>query len=444
MRLRRRVWVSLWVCVAVATAGAAPVQDRLAFLQAAEEVLEEVSQLLQLPVLHPLKKSIRSKQEIHAYLVKEQAESDPAKRYADARALEAFGLVPPGFDLQGFLLRLLTNQVAGLYDPKAGEFYIADWIPLEQQRIVMAHELTHALEDQHFHLRQWMKAARPNDDAEAARQAVVEGSAVVAMLEEQLHRLGRSAADLPELGPLASVIVGEAASAPDFAAAPPYLRAALLFPYLEGAAFCQAVLKAQGGWKGFWTVFKQPPRSTREILHPEVYLNGDGRPLSVVLPRAQKWRPEGWRLLDENVAGEFNLRQILEEATDPQVARSLAAAWRGDRYAVLEQSGSRHLLLVWRLRFRDAEAAGRFVQQYPSVWKKKFSSARPLVVAERFARFALGDGEADLWCPGAECIDYENGPAAGFERLLISLHWPTPTARSVAEDSGRHGEGQWP
>ena len=85
------------------------------------------------------------------------------------------------------MLDVLTDQVAGLYDPKAKEFYIADWIPADEQRAVMSHELTHALEDQSFHIDPWIKAARPNDDAELAREAVSEGSALAAMVDYTLR-----------------------------------------------------------------------------------------------------------------------------------------------------------------------------------------------------------------------------------------------------------------
>src|SRR5271156_4734334 len=119
------------------------------FLRAADEVLAQMSKLLDLPVKEPLKKSLRSKQEIRDYLIREEKEDkDEAQRYADDKALEAFGLIPKGFPLDSFMPDVLTDQVAGLYDPKAEEFYIADWIPADEQRPVMSHELTHALEDQ--------------------------------------------------------------------------------------------------------------------------------------------------------------------------------------------------------------------------------------------------------------------------------------------------------
>jgi hypothetical protein len=130
------------------------------FLHAADEVLGQMSQLLDLAIKEPLKKTLRSKQEIRDYLVREEKEDkDQAQRDADTKTLIAFGLIPKGFPLDSFMLDVLTDQIAGLYDPQAREFYIADWIPVDEQKAVMAHELTHALEDQSFHIDPWIKAA---------------------------------------------------------------------------------------------------------------------------------------------------------------------------------------------------------------------------------------------------------------------------------------------
>src|SRR5271154_6566089 len=101
------------------------------FIKAADEVLAQMSKILDLPIREPLKKTLRSKQEVRDYLIREDKEDKKdAERYADDKTLEAFGLIPKGFPLDSFMLDVLTDQVAGLYDPKAKEFYIASWIPV--------------------------------------------------------------------------------------------------------------------------------------------------------------------------------------------------------------------------------------------------------------------------------------------------------------------------
>src|ERR1700693_1746744 len=162
-------------------------------------------------------------------------DKNPAERYAGQRSAEAFGLLPKGFDLDSFMVELLTEQIAGLYDPKTHEFYVADWIPVADQRMVMAHELTHALEDQHFQIEAWVKAARPNDDAELARESVLEGSAMAAMIDYLLNESGRSLKDVPDIDP--SMLVGDMGSTPALKKAPPFLKDALVFPYFAGLTF---------------------------------------------------------------------------------------------------------------------------------------------------------------------------------------------------------------
>src|SRR6202161_3476502 len=209
------------------------------FIKAADEVLAQMSKILALPIKEPLKKTLRSKQEVRDYLIREDKEDkNDAERYADDKTLEAFGLIPKGFPLDSFMLDVLTDQVAGLYDPKGREFYIADWIPLDEQRDVMAHELTHALEDQSFTIDSWIKAARPNDDAELARDSVSEGTAVAAMIDYTVLDEQLSVRDIPDVtAMIRSGAVGEMDKDPNLSKAPIVIRDSLMFPYLEGASF---------------------------------------------------------------------------------------------------------------------------------------------------------------------------------------------------------------
>jgi hypothetical protein len=239
------------------------------FTAAADEVLQQMSEITGLKLQTPLKKTLRSRDEIRAYVIKQMDEDkNPSERYAGQRSAEAFGLIPKGFDLDTFMVELLTEQIAGLYDPKAHEFYIADWIPVADQRMVMAHELTHALEDQHFQIEDWVKAARPNDDAELAREAVLEGSAMAAMVDFLLQGTGRSLGDLPDFDP--SILVGDLADSPALEKAPRFIKDALVFPYFSGLKFSAAILKPSG-WSSLPGVFGKPPLSTQQILHPVLY-----------------------------------------------------------------------------------------------------------------------------------------------------------------------------
>src|SRR5579863_4232977 len=203
----------------------AAVQTNTQFYAAANSVLQTMSKILDLPEKSSLKESIRTKAQIRAFLANGQKKDESSKqRYADERTLEAFGLIPKGFPLDSFLLNLLTEQVAGLYDSKKKEFFIADWISPAEQKPVMAHELTHALDDQYFHLERWQKAARANDDASLARDAVVEGSALAAMMDYTLTGV-TNVRQAPDIGPLIeSTVAAEMGQDPNLAKAPPFIR----------------------------------------------------------------------------------------------------------------------------------------------------------------------------------------------------------------------------
>ena len=406
-------------------------ESQEAFFQAADQVLAQMSRMLDLPILHPVKKSLKSKAQIRAFLIKQdQEDKNPAKRYADKMALEAFGLIPRAFDLHQFMLNLLTNQIAGFYDPKEQEFYIADWIPLSEQRMVMAHELTHALDDQHFHIEAWLKAARPNDDAESARQAVLEGSAVVSMIDYQLLSMGtnRTVREMPNIAPLTKLILGNPSTSPDMAAAPPYIRDSLLFPYLYGAVFTQQVLKAGTGWKDFQKVFARPPVSTQQIMQPSYYLD-DTAPPPVTLPNL-KLLGSRWKVLDENIVGEFDLQEILKQYLPATEATSIAPDWWGDRYAILENKTSKSSLLLFRLRLDSQKHAGQFFSAYSDLLRKKHAEVKAVFTSPEFLQFDSGSGGVFLECHGSQCFSMEGAGRRSFDAITKAMGWPSPPAAS--------------
>jgi hypothetical protein len=396
------------------------------FAEAADEVLAQMSEITHLQSRGPLKKSLRSKEEIRAHVIQEMNEDkNPAERYAGARSAEAFGLLPKGFDLDSFMIDLLTEQIAGLYDPKAHEFYVADWIPIADQRMVMAHELTHALEDQHFEIEDWAKAARPNDDSELAREAVLEGSAMAAMVEYLLQGSGRSLQDLPDIDP--SMLIGDMTETPLLKKAPPFLKDALIFPYLGGLTFSAAILKPTG-WEGLAAIFTKPPVSTQQIMHPELYRSGKV-PAAVALPSIEKALGPEWTKLEDNIMGEFGWKEVLRQFLDDPRAKSLAAAWDGDRYLVYEQKQTKRLVLITRELFTSQEQAERFFGQYSEALEKKHAERTNLFRKPDFFSFDTPDGGVFLRCYERECVTLEGGDRGLFIQFHKQLEWgPAPEA----------------
>jgi hypothetical protein len=391
------------------------------FLRAADEVLAEMSKLLVLPVLEPLKKSVRTREEIREYVLRKMREDeDAAKRHADVRTLEALGLLPKGYPLEQKLIALLTEQIAGVYDPGEGEFFIASWTEAAEQRVIMAHELTHALEDQHFGIEQWSKAAKDNDDAGFARDAVLEGSAMIAMIDYLLRDSGGSFRDLGDFNP--ALLLGDVEGSQELKDVPLVLRDQLLFPYLAGAAFAAKALEAAGGWPGLARLFERPPTSTQQILHPELYLRGV-QPETVQLPALGGIESRGWKKLDENVMGEFGLNQVLKQFLGKERADELAAAWSGDRYAIFEQSPDGPALLVIRLRLAGGGEAARFFSGYSELLEQKHTNRDAVVRRANSFSFETAGGGVFIRCYGRDCLLAEGATRAQFEAMTRSMGW---------------------
>jgi hypothetical protein len=403
------------------------------FIETADQVLSQMSKLLSLPIKEPLKKSLRSKQEVRDYLIREDKEDkNDAERYADAKTLEAFGLIPKNFPLDSFMLDVLTDQVAGLYDPKAKEFYIADWIPVDEQRTVMSHELTHALEDQSFRIDSWIKAARPNDDAELARDSVSEGSAMAAMVDYEMADQNVGVRELPDVTLLIRAsAVSEMDKDPNLAKAPIYIRDELLFPYLAGTGFTQQFLKAHTGWKDLHLIFENPPVSTQQILHPDLYLNGT-KPQAVTLPDWKGLVPADWKLLEENTMGEFGFGEILKQFKKENRDEALPAAWKGDRYAVFEDAKSKSTPLVFRVALDNAEDTARFFGQYSEALEIKHSPRTELFRRPNFFQFQTDSGGVFLRCVETTCLTVEGATRETYDKINKAIGWPpAPLAQTA-------------
>src|ERR1700716_3353235 len=198
-----------------------------ALVAATADVLKETSEIRQLAILRPVQSSTQSRPEIERMLVKNlDEETTRAQMHAAEVTLKKLGLAPPDFQYRALMLRVLTEQVAGYYEPKTGEFHLADWIDLDGQRPIMAHELTHALQDQHFNLRRFEHWPKGDSDAELAAHALIEGDATLAMNIYMARNPLVGLAFIRAFGSTGS-------SSEQFKQAPRALRESLLFPYQD-------------------------------------------------------------------------------------------------------------------------------------------------------------------------------------------------------------------
>jgi hypothetical protein len=399
------------------------------FLATADEVMNEMSEITGWKLKSPLKKSIRTRADIRAYILSEMDdEKDAKERYASARSAEAFGLIPKGFNLDNFLVDLLTEQIAGLYDPKKHEFYIADWIQPDEQRMVMSHELTHALQDQYFNIEPWARAAKPNDDGELARESVLEGSAMAGMLEYTLRDKGLKLRDLPDIDP--SVFVGDLSDTPMLKKAPPFIKDSLMFPYFDGLRFSMWVLRT-GGWGGFDAVFARPPAGTQQIMHPELY-RADKLPEPVKVDVPEGLPGSYWSKLEENIMGEFGWKEVLKQFLGDEQAKKVAEGWNGDDYATYEQKAdSKRLMLFTRIHFDDSERTSQFFAAYVEALSKKYPGETNVAKGKEDVEFDTSSGPVFFRCETNECVTLEGGDPQVFAQWTKKLGWPAPTAATA-------------
>ncbi len=358
-----------------------------AIVAATSAVLEETSKIRELPILQPVKSGAQSRVQIENMLVKNLYEQmTTGEMHATEVAYRKFGLAPATFEYRPFIIKLLLEQIAGYYDPVTREFYLADWLELETQKPVMAHELTHALQDQHFNLRRFQKWPHGDSDAQLAAHSLIEGDATLAMMVYMAKN------PLVALAFTRSLNAG--VSTEQFNQAPRALRESLIFPYLQGSQWATGVYR-RDGFAGLSKAFTNLPLSTEQILHPEKYFanerplkitlpdlssflnkavaSNEGSPellhsvlstqysaLSTSLPTANRTLPTvSWRRIDSDVNGEWGYYLLLDQfLNSPAESRRAAAGWAGDRYDVYEGPEPGQALIA-QISAWDTEADAR-------------------------------------------------------------------------------------
>jgi hypothetical protein len=338
-RIRGIVLLLSAAAIAV-SASALVVQDSPAdLLKIADEMAVSVVRLRGLEPTGPIQKGVKNREEISQYLREHvHSEFDENELQSEGRMLQKLGLIPASMNYTEFMLKLLTEQVGGYYDPEKKTFFIASWLPADQQKPVMAHELTHALQDQHFDLKRVMNEDRKlqNDDRQLAHMALFEGDATAVMLDYILEPVGRSFAKTIDL---VYVMRSQFASMETqfaiFRQAPDYLKESLVFPYAYGAAFLQKV-RATQPWTAVDKMYSDLPESTEQIIHPEKYMGTRDNPKPVDLADPSPRLGNGWHISYTNVLGEFDLFVLLKLVVPEERAKNAAAGWGGDKLLLLE------------------------------------------------------------------------------------------------------------
>lgn len=339
--------------------------------------------LRKIPFKHEVKRDVTHRDQMKAMLLKEfEEDMTPAELHANEAAMKAFGLVPASIDLKSLLIQVYSEEIAAFYDPKTKTMHLIEepeakkkaqpsllerllgkkaGFDKDENKTVIAHELTHALSDQHYDLDALHKEAKHDDDRSLAVSALIEGEATLAMFGAQMDDWDGSkvtklpAGDLDRGMSLMAPFMTMLGSGKSLRDAPTIISQSMIFPYLRGMIFCTK-LANDGGWKAVDEAYRNPPVSTEQILHPEKYRQKPDLPMIVDLGEL---KPGGaWKELGRNVLGEFQIAIMLGRQ-----GSKAAAGWDGDRYAVYE-TPDKKLALVWLSTWDSEDEAREFAQAY--------------------------------------------------------------------------------
>jgi hypothetical protein len=364
-----------------------------------DELIKFSSQETGLPVKSDVKRQITSRADVESYLNKKFEEDEGAKRLQRGEiVLKKFGLLDRDFALKPFLLALLKEQIEAYYDSKTKTVYMLDWVGIEEQKPVLAHELTHALQDQHTDLDKWddqtpddVSLNSPDDtdhlakdEMDTAREAVVEGQATAVMMDYILKPMGKSLVKNPEILDFVKQQMAESENSPVLARAPLLLSESLLFPYREGLSFEQDVWMDKGQAAAFTGTLDRPPTSTWEIINPLEYEKKQA-PAVPLMPDIHPLVDKLYKPYDIGQVGQLDLHILAELFGGDAAARNLTPAWDGGIYwagqqrsakTAAEQADTKSLALFYLAAWKNAASAQAFARLYADELGRKYSGVK--------------------------------------------------------------------
>lgn len=374
-----------------------------------DSLLPPIAEASGLEVLRPIDFALQSRAEARSFVERQLDDQLGEMRHME-RAYRELGLIPDTLDLRALLLELYTEQIVGYYDPPTSRLYVVEGIPTSAAAPVVAHELVHALQDQHTDLDSLVAPARGNDRQMAA-QAAAEGQATLVMIALQAaETAGRriEPGALPDLDPmLRPALESEHAEFPVFARAPRVIRETLIFPYLQGASFVQALHR-------YRPVGADPPipfgdllpTSTQQVIHPvDRFIMARAEPLEIRLTPPG----DGWTVAYANTLGQFEMTILLTEYLGDS-AGEVAHPWAGDRYALLDgPAGERGF--VWYTVWEDSPSADRFATRYRQLLEQREARVGTVIRFEHEGRHIVRSVEATAG------IDVDSIPVPAIETL---------------------------
>jgi hypothetical protein len=360
------------------------------------QILSFASDDTKLPIQHEVKRRLIGREQVEKYILDKFKEDKDAKRMqSEEIVLKKFGLLDRDFQLQPFLVSLLKEQIAGYYDNKTKTVNLLDWVSPEDQKPVLAHELTHALQDQHTDLDKWepdppegisKNVTEDNerlaiDERDTARDAVLEGQAMAVYVDYSLKPTGKSLLTSPDVMRTPKDDLDTSGSSPIMDRAPLLLQQSLLFPYRDGLGFEQRLLKDKGAQYAFAGVLDRPPSTSYEIMNPTAYERKVTAPL-LQMPDVHALLDHDYEPYDIGVMGELDVRILTELFGGPDMAAVLTPQWKGGLYYAVQsrkavtpaqQSSTASVALLYLSAWRSEGAAREFAKLYARELNKKYS-----------------------------------------------------------------------
>jgi hypothetical protein len=385
---------------------------------------------------HPVPYGSISKKQLRKFLGKRIKKSlRPEEIRADELALKMFGLVPQSFDLKKSTVDLLAEQAAAFYDYDEKKLFLLAGSSLAEETTTLAHELSHALADQHFDLGKFMDENPANDDENLARTAVVEGQASWLMIAYNLAAAGKPPVPTQEM--LKSVEDSSDSSVEDYPilkASPLYIQQSLLFPYADGTRFFDAVFRKLGT-PAFSAVFKNPPVASAQIMHPGRYFAHE-RPSLPDLPKLDLG--DAVDEVTEGTLGEFDQRVLLWQYVGLAKASELAAHLRGAQFRVLIAGKKSRPVLEYVSRWDSEKSAADYFVQYKKILIGKWKRCAPSVDTQR-AFAGTGDNGFFVTHLNADTLLSVEGLSDPSTFARLSTAQPT-RSKSMAHSGGPGGE----
>ena len=415
-----------------------------------DQLLHFSSQETGLPIKSEVKRQLTTRTAVEKYLTEKFNEDEDAKRMQRSEiVLKKFGMLDRDFDLKPFLLILLKEQIEAYYDPKAKTVNLLDWVAVDEQKPVLAHELTHALQDQHVNLEKWSDQTPPDvshtgsedsehlakDELDTARDAVTEGQATAVMFDNMLKPMGKSLVGDPEVVDIIKQQMAASDSSPVLARAPLLLSESLMFPYREGLSFEQDVWMDRGQAAAFTGALDRPPTSTWEIMNPREYEQGHA-PSIPYLPNIHPIVDSTYKPYDIGQVGELDVHILTNLFGGERAARDLTPAWDGGIYwagqrkdaTAAEQASTKSISFFYLSRWKNEASASAFARLYADELPRKYSGLKEDKAAEENDKDGGENSTEQVWST-------DEGPVVITRQgkmVFVSESFDLPLARKLA------------